>query len=70
MQKISKLAERVKATQESIKRQDTIAVSLNKLAEGIAGGKSGGQAKTKPVSEFKAVQNLKTFSGDRAKFRE
>ena len=70
MLEMQRLAERVKATEDSLNNQDRMANNLNKIAESTAGGKGGGHAKTRPVSEFKAVQNLKTFSWDRAKFRE
>ena len=44
---------------------------VNKLAEllKVSGPKVHGRGH-KPVSEHKAVQQLKSFTGDRAKFRE
>ena len=43
---------------------------MTKLIEAIKAGGSGNRGSTKPVSEYKALQNLKPFTGDRSKFRE
>ena len=44
--------------------------SVTKIAESIVKGKQKpSNMKFKPVSEFKAMQQLKTFGGDRSKFR-
>merc|ERR1712115_685310 len=43
---------------------------MTKLIEAIKTGGSGNRGSTKPVSEYKALQNLKPFTGDRSKFRE
>ena len=43
---------------------------MTKLVEAIKTGGGGNRGPTKPVSEYKALQNLKPFTGDRSKFRE
>ena len=47
--------------------------SVNKIAESIAEGRqkpSGFSSHSKPVSDYKAMQQLKSFTGERGKFRE
>ena len=56
-----KLGDKVKDTGE-------LTEVIKKMADNSSGGRGGGTGK--PVSEYKAVQQLKMFSGDRAKFRD
>ena len=55
--------EKVEGTTDTVEQ-------INKLAEAIKSGGGKGTGHGKPVSEYKAIQLLKNFSGDRAKFRE
>ena len=51
--------------------QNATLAGFTKLNEAIKGGApKGGTGQGKPISEFKALQNLRTFSGDRAELRQ
>ena len=54
--------EKVEATSDAVKE-------IGKLTEAISKGSGKGSA-SKPVSEYKAMQALKSFKGDRKEFRE
>ena len=65
-----KLRERLEHIEENVNTAKATFESVDKIAESIAESKQRHPGCSKPVSEFKAVQQLKAFAGDRSKFRE
>ena len=69
----NKVRERMSRLEYNIDTAKATFDSVTKIAESIAEGRqkpSGFQAHSKPVSEYKAMQQLKSFAGERSKFRE
>ena len=67
---VNKLKETLIETEEKVNNQANAEEVLNKMAEMMKGTGGKGGIGQKPVSEHKAIQQLKTFTGDRSKFRE
>ena len=70
---VKKVSERLQGLEYNINTTKATFESVSKIAESIAEGRQktpGFQGQSKPVSEYKAMQQLKTFSGERSKFRE
>ena len=67
---VNSMKEKVIETEEKVNHQAKAEKAINKMAEVMknSGGKGGGGQNT--VSEHKAIQQLKGFTGDRSKFRE
>ena len=56
--------------EENIKVQVSTDDVMKKMAEMLNTGSVKGDGGGKPVSEHKAIQQLRNFAGDRSKFRE
>ena len=68
---MAEVQKQVKNNEENMGKQEAMTTQIMALAEGISNIKGGtGNKFSKPVSEFKAIQQLKPFNGDRSKFRE
>ena len=69
----SKVRERLQRLEYNVDTAKATFESVNKIAESIAEGRqrpSNLPSHSKPVSEYKAMQQLKSFAGERGKFRE
>ena len=69
----AKVRDRLQSLEYNINTAKATFDSVSKIAESIAEGRQktvGFQSQSKPVSEYKAMQQLKAFAGERSKFRE
>ena len=57
-------------TEEKVNNQANAEEVINKMAEVMKGSGGKGIGGQKPVSEHKAIRQLKGYAGDRSKFRE
>ena len=67
---MNKMKETLTETEEKVNNQANAEEVLSKMAEMMKGTGGKGGVGQKPVSEHKAIQQLKGFTGDRSKFRE
>ena len=69
----AKVRERMARLEYNVDTAKATFESVSNIAESIAEGRqksSNFQVHSKPVSEYKAMQQLKSFAGERSKFRE
>ena len=64
------LRERLGRIEENVNTAEATFESVNKIAESIVENKQKHPGNSKPVSESRAVEQLKAFTGDRSKCRE
>eukprot|EP00959_Pyramimonas_sp_CCMP1952_P135766 2840326-Pyramimonas_sp.AAC.1 len=65
-----RLVERVTELETNGEVQEKLIEQFGQLAEAIKGGSGSEHGSGEPISEYKALQALKNFSGERAKFRD
>ena len=70
---VKRVTERLRSLEYNVDTAKATFDSVSKIAESIAEGRqksSNVPGHSKPVSEYKAMQQLKAFAGERGKFRE
>eukprot|EP00959_Pyramimonas_sp_CCMP1952_P461240 9481258-Pyramimonas_sp.AAC.5 len=67
---IVKLVDRVTELETNSEVQEKLLEKFGQLTEAVKGGNGTKHGSSKPISEYKALQALKTFNGERAKFRD
>ena len=67
---MNKLRDTLTETEEKVNNQANAEEVINRMAEVMKSSGGKGFSGQKPVSEHKAIQQLKGFTGDRSRFRE